>query len=154
MQSTISARRSRSGSEAYPCPNHALLPVVTTAHLRRGDFLVPPGGSNIDGTLGYLRAAEELAEQVRQGQLLASRLGGRSPGVGRHRRRAFGWLCDRWAYRPNSWRSVSYRLHLPGKTRTVALAAAALGAPATGPIMGSYQVNSRSMVAISGRATA
>lgn len=41
-----------------------LLPSVR----RKGDWVVPPGGSNPVGTVGYLEAAIELAEQIDRGE--------------------------------------------------------------------------------------
>lgn len=35
----------------------------------RGDLLVPPGGSNLTGTQGYIDAAHELALDIREGRL-------------------------------------------------------------------------------------
>jgi 1-aminocyclopropane-1-carboxylate deaminase/D-cysteine desulfhydrase-like pyridoxal-dependent ACC family enzyme len=37
--------------------------------LRRGDLLVPPGGSNVEGALGSAEAMAELADDVRRGRL-------------------------------------------------------------------------------------
>jgi D-cysteine desulfhydrase len=37
--------------------------------LRRGDLLVPPGGSNVEGALGSAEAMAEVAEDVRSGRL-------------------------------------------------------------------------------------
>ncbi len=58
-----------SGAELSVVGSMAAVPFKTVRILRRGDYLVPPGGSNVLGTLGYLRAVGELVMQVRQGQL-------------------------------------------------------------------------------------
>jgi D-cysteine desulfhydrase len=58
-----------SGAELSVVGSMAAVPIKTVRVLRRGDYLVPPGGSNVLGTLGYLRAVEELVQQVRDGQL-------------------------------------------------------------------------------------
>jgi 1-aminocyclopropane-1-carboxylate deaminase/D-cysteine desulfhydrase-like pyridoxal-dependent ACC family enzyme len=57
------------GLEAYPVRSVAAVPVGVARLLRRGDMLIPVGGSSALGTLGYLRGATELVEQIRAGQL-------------------------------------------------------------------------------------
>jgi D-cysteine desulfhydrase len=47
----------------------ATLPALLAKVLRKGDYLLPPGGSSVVGTLGYLDGAAELALQVRGGVL-------------------------------------------------------------------------------------
>jgi D-cysteine desulfhydrase len=42
---------------------------ILRALLRRGNYWVPPGGSNARGTLGYLDALLELEGQIRNGEL-------------------------------------------------------------------------------------
>jgi 1-aminocyclopropane-1-carboxylate deaminase/D-cysteine desulfhydrase-like pyridoxal-dependent ACC family enzyme len=37
--------------------------------LKRGDLLVPPGGSSVDGALGYVAAVAEVAEDVKSGRM-------------------------------------------------------------------------------------
>lgn len=41
------------------------VPLGMARVLRRGDYLVPAGGSSVLGTLGYVRAMKELVEQIR-----------------------------------------------------------------------------------------
>jgi len=57
------------GLEAIRAPSMALAPVVLPTILRQGDFVVGPGGSTLDGTLGYVDAAFELARQIDDGAL-------------------------------------------------------------------------------------
>jgi len=45
------------------------VPFAMARARRRGDYLVPAGGSSVLGTLGYLRAVGELVEQIRAGAL-------------------------------------------------------------------------------------
>jgi D-cysteine desulfhydrase len=54
-----------------PCPNRALVPIYTGLALGRArrPMLIGPGGSSPLGTLGYVSAALELAQQIRQGLL-------------------------------------------------------------------------------------
>jgi D-cysteine desulfhydrase len=57
--------------ELLPCPSRALVPVYTGLALGRArrPMLVGPGGSSPLGTLGYVSAALELAQQIREGLL-------------------------------------------------------------------------------------
>ena len=57
-----------SGLVPYPCPHPSLVPWVCARAWRKGDFVVPPGGSNVIASVGYAEAAEELAQQVVSGQ--------------------------------------------------------------------------------------
>ncbi len=61
------------GAFVREAPNVALVPAVAAAQVAaatlRGDrpFLVPPGGSDLFGTLGYVAAGLELGEQIAAG---------------------------------------------------------------------------------------
>src|SRR5579859_2441360 len=57
------------GLDPIPARNFARVPWVLARALRRGDYVVDPGGSSVIGTTGYLDAAFELEEQVRSGAL-------------------------------------------------------------------------------------
>jgi 1-aminocyclopropane-1-carboxylate deaminase/D-cysteine desulfhydrase-like pyridoxal-dependent ACC family enzyme len=57
------------GLEAHATRAMSTVPLALPRFVRRGDYVIPPGGSNVLGTLGYVRAAEELAAQVRSGEL-------------------------------------------------------------------------------------
>jgi 1-aminocyclopropane-1-carboxylate deaminase/D-cysteine desulfhydrase-like pyridoxal-dependent ACC family enzyme len=57
------------GVEAHAAPRIADMPFVFARLLSRGDYVVPPGGTSLLGTLGYVEAARELASQVREGAL-------------------------------------------------------------------------------------
>jgi D-cysteine desulfhydrase len=57
------------GLEAIPTRSMATVPWAAARVLRRGDAFVPAGGSNLAGTLGYVAAATELVEQIRDGAL-------------------------------------------------------------------------------------
>ena len=57
------------GLEPIRASSMALAPVVLLTVLRQGDFVVGPGGSTLDGTLGYVDAAMELAAQIDDGAL-------------------------------------------------------------------------------------
>ena len=57
------------GLQAEPAPSLAGAIAAAARLLQRGDFLLPAGGSNVTGTLGYLDAAVELAGQIRAGEL-------------------------------------------------------------------------------------
>jgi len=57
------------GLRAIAAPSLAAVPLVLARVVRRGDFIVEPGGSSVTGTLGYVDAAFELDEQVRSGAL-------------------------------------------------------------------------------------
>lgn len=58
-----------SGLVPCPCPHVPLVPWVLGRTWRPGDFVVPPGGSNVAASLGYAEAAQELAAQVGAGQV-------------------------------------------------------------------------------------
>lgn len=55
------------GLEPIRASSMALAPVVLATVVRQGDFVVAPGGSTLDGTLGYVDAAIELAQQIEDG---------------------------------------------------------------------------------------
>jgi len=57
------------GLEPYPAPSAASLPWLLPRALRRGDYLIAPGGSNAIGTQAYADAAFELAQQIEDGEL-------------------------------------------------------------------------------------
>ncbi len=57
------------GLEVEPAGSMARVPLHLPRLLRRGDYLVPMGGSSVLGTLGYVRAVRELVGQIRSGQL-------------------------------------------------------------------------------------
>jgi 1-aminocyclopropane-1-carboxylate deaminase/D-cysteine desulfhydrase-like pyridoxal-dependent ACC family enzyme len=57
--------------QAIPASSMALAPVVLPTVLRQGDIVVGPGGSTLDGTLGYVDAAFELAGQIEDGAMPA-----------------------------------------------------------------------------------
>jgi D-cysteine desulfhydrase len=52
------------GAELRPCSGPARLPWVIARTLRRGDFVIPPGGADLHGTLGYVEAVAELRGQL------------------------------------------------------------------------------------------
>jgi 1-aminocyclopropane-1-carboxylate deaminase/D-cysteine desulfhydrase-like pyridoxal-dependent ACC family enzyme len=58
-----------SGARLVPVGSQPMVAIVTARTLRRGDYLVPPGASNVVGTLGYIDAVRELVEQIRSGAL-------------------------------------------------------------------------------------
>ncbi len=57
------------GLEAHAVAHSALLPLAAARALRRGDYVVPPGGSNAIGAGAYADAVDELIEQVSNGEL-------------------------------------------------------------------------------------
>jgi D-cysteine desulfhydrase len=57
------------GVDAVPADSIAAMPAAAARHFRRGDYLIAPGGLGTLGTLGYLRAARELLEQIRTGEV-------------------------------------------------------------------------------------
>jgi len=59
----------QAGLVAIPCPHTALLPLFLMKARRRGDAVIPPGGSSVAGALGYADAARELETQVRTGEI-------------------------------------------------------------------------------------
>lgn len=58
-----------SGAQLVPVGSQPMVGVQTARVLRRGDYLVPPGASNVVGTLGYVAAVRELVAQIRQGEV-------------------------------------------------------------------------------------
>jgi 1-aminocyclopropane-1-carboxylate deaminase/D-cysteine desulfhydrase-like pyridoxal-dependent ACC family enzyme len=56
---------------AFPVRSFAAIPLVLARRLgaRGASYLVPPGGSSVTGSLGYVDAAEELAGQIARGEL-------------------------------------------------------------------------------------
>lgn len=59
------------GLEPYAASRSALAPLAFLRARRRGDYVVPPGGSNLLGTAAYADAVDELALQIEQGALPA-----------------------------------------------------------------------------------
>lgn len=57
------------GVEVYPARHALALPLQALRALERGDLLVPPGGSNVEGALGSAEAMAELAADVRSGAI-------------------------------------------------------------------------------------
>jgi len=57
------------GLEAVPVSSMARVPLGILRARRKGDIVVPVGGSNVEGTLGYVGAVEELLGQIRTGEL-------------------------------------------------------------------------------------
>lgn len=57
------------GLDAHPVPSPAAVPWALLRARRRGDYFIPPGGSNALGALGYVDATLELAKQVQVGLL-------------------------------------------------------------------------------------
>jgi 1-aminocyclopropane-1-carboxylate deaminase/D-cysteine desulfhydrase-like pyridoxal-dependent ACC family enzyme len=60
-----------SGLEAFPVRHWLALPLEIARARQAHDYVVPPGGSNVTGSLGYFAAAEELLGQVQAGALPA-----------------------------------------------------------------------------------
>ncbi len=56
-----------SGAELVPVGSKPAVGIRTLRVLRRGDYLLPPGASNVVGTLGYVAATRELVTQIREG---------------------------------------------------------------------------------------
>ncbi|HEY2406855.1 MAG TPA: pyridoxal-phosphate dependent enzyme [Polyangiaceae bacterium] len=52
------------GAEIYPTDRPSLVALTAARAFQRGDYFVPPGGSNLIGTLGYFDAVSELAAQL------------------------------------------------------------------------------------------
>ncbi len=52
------------GLEAYPVESGLAVPWSLARARRSGDLFVPPGGSNIEGSLAYVDALDELVEQL------------------------------------------------------------------------------------------
>jgi 1-aminocyclopropane-1-carboxylate deaminase/D-cysteine desulfhydrase-like pyridoxal-dependent ACC family enzyme len=57
------------GLEVLPASSVATAPFVLGRALRRHDFVIEPGGSSLAGTMGYVDAALELGQQVKEGAL-------------------------------------------------------------------------------------
>jgi D-cysteine desulfhydrase len=57
------------GLDVLSARSMAEVPLVMARARRPGDFVVPPGGASITGTLGYVRAVRELVQQVDAGAL-------------------------------------------------------------------------------------
>ena len=55
------------GLEPVVARSWAHVPQALAATLRRGDFFIPPGGSNVVGSAGYVDAAAEIAADLRNG---------------------------------------------------------------------------------------
>lgn len=112
------------GLEAHAARSIGDIPRVLARLLARGDMLVPPGGSNVTGTLGYIDGADELVVAIRRGEIpapdaivVALGSGGTAAGILAGIVRA-----------GLSTRVIGVRIvepSLSGKLRTVALSAAA-----------------------------
>jgi 1-aminocyclopropane-1-carboxylate deaminase/D-cysteine desulfhydrase-like pyridoxal-dependent ACC family enzyme len=112
------------GLEAHAATGPAGLPLCLARTLARGDYVVPPGGSSVVGTLGYAAAGTEIAEQIRDGSLPAPDVivvalgsGGTAAGL------VAGLAAERMAVKV-----VAVRVVHPlfaGRGRTLALAALA-----------------------------
>ncbi len=59
------------GLVPFPVPSFGAVAIAVARRLvaRGKTYLVPPGGSSITGSLGYVEAARELAEQIARGEL-------------------------------------------------------------------------------------
>jgi D-cysteine desulfhydrase len=58
------------GVRLFPCPTRLLVPAQVARVRRRGrDYVIGPGGSSPQGTLGHVAAGLELGRQVAQGLL-------------------------------------------------------------------------------------
>jgi 1-aminocyclopropane-1-carboxylate deaminase/D-cysteine desulfhydrase-like pyridoxal-dependent ACC family enzyme len=57
------------GLELHPAQHAASIPWLLARTLRRGDYLIPPGGSNAIGTSACADAVDELAKQIQAGEL-------------------------------------------------------------------------------------
>ncbi|MCU0693458.1 MAG: pyridoxal-phosphate dependent enzyme [Polyangiaceae bacterium] len=57
------------GLQAYPCSRIVRVPVTLARLVRRGDYVMPPGGSSPLGSVGYADAVQELRTQVREGRM-------------------------------------------------------------------------------------
>ncbi|MBI5533577.1 MAG: pyridoxal-phosphate dependent enzyme [Deltaproteobacteria bacterium] len=57
------------GLEPYVASSGAMVPAAIARAFRRGDFLIPPGGSTVIGSLGYVDAVAEIAASVRSGTM-------------------------------------------------------------------------------------
>lgn len=57
------------GVDPHPVGSMAATAPRAASILRPGDYFLPPGGSNVTGTLGYVHAVTELVDQIRAGLL-------------------------------------------------------------------------------------
>ena len=57
------------GLKAFPVGSWGAAPWALARRVARGARLITVGGSSVTGTMGYVRAARELAAQVRRGEL-------------------------------------------------------------------------------------
>jgi len=61
----------RAGLEAHPARGISQVPLALARLRRRGDALIPVGGSSVCGVMGYHQAALELRAQIEAGELPA-----------------------------------------------------------------------------------
>jgi 1-aminocyclopropane-1-carboxylate deaminase/D-cysteine desulfhydrase-like pyridoxal-dependent ACC family enzyme len=59
----------KTGIETVTVGSMKAVPLALARIRRRGDYFVPPGGTNALGTLAYLHAVAELLQQIRDGEL-------------------------------------------------------------------------------------
>jgi 1-aminocyclopropane-1-carboxylate deaminase/D-cysteine desulfhydrase-like pyridoxal-dependent ACC family enzyme len=59
----------RLGLKAFPVNSWSGVPIAFARRVIAGAWPIPIGGSNVSGSMGYVRAARELASQVRAGEL-------------------------------------------------------------------------------------
>ncbi|HEY4106026.1 MAG TPA: pyridoxal-phosphate dependent enzyme [Polyangiaceae bacterium] len=57
------------GLRVYPAKRDALVPLVFARAMRAGDYVIPPGGSNLLGAIACADAVDELALQIAAGAL-------------------------------------------------------------------------------------
>jgi 1-aminocyclopropane-1-carboxylate deaminase/D-cysteine desulfhydrase-like pyridoxal-dependent ACC family enzyme len=57
------------GLRAFPVSSWSAVPVALLSRVASGAWPITVGGSNVTGAMGYVRAARELAAQVREGVL-------------------------------------------------------------------------------------
>lgn len=57
------------GVRLFPASNYAEAGLVLATRIARGAYFIPAGGSSKLGTIGYVDAARELAEQIARGEL-------------------------------------------------------------------------------------
>ncbi len=57
------------GLEPFPVGARWQVPLAVWWRARKGAFVIPVGGSSVVGSMGYVGAARELAEQVRRGEM-------------------------------------------------------------------------------------
>ncbi|WP_394822118.1 1-aminocyclopropane-1-carboxylate deaminase/D-cysteine desulfhydrase [Pendulispora albinea] len=57
------------GAHVFPVSSYAAAPLAIVRRLGRDALFIPVGGSNYLGTLGYVDAAREIAEQIRSGAM-------------------------------------------------------------------------------------